>query len=182
VDGLVLCSTATRFVYRERVSLLASAAVPALLQATRVTDVVGRLPIRRLGVAPSGFVATRSRALGAWAANELRRHDLRSIAESGISLSTYDASSWIGEVDVPTSVVITTRDRAVDVTRQLRMARAIRGATVHYIADGHLTCAGRTVFAPAVVAACDDVAARLDPAPASARLLGASAPTVPEPI
>ena len=62
-----------------------------------------------------------------WVAAELRRHDWRMIVEAGQSLSTYYAGRWIGEVDVPTSVVCTTEDRAVRPELQRAMAAAIPG-------------------------------------------------------
>jgi pimeloyl-ACP methyl ester carboxylesterase len=159
VAGLVLCATASGFLRSEQLRLLASSALPGLVQASRIADLPVRLPVRAKVVMPA-FVPTKSQALAAWAARELRRHHPRALVEAAFELSTHDASGWIGEVDVPTAVVATTKDRAVDVSRQLSMAAAIPGATVHYLADGHLVLS-RSIFAPAVVAACEDVAQRV---------------------
>jgi pimeloyl-ACP methyl ester carboxylesterase len=101
----------------------------------------------------------RPRRLPAWMAAELRRHDWRMIVEAGQSLSTYDAGRWINEVDVPTSVVCTTEDRAVRPDLQRAMADAIPGATRVDIAAGHLAC-GRDEFAAPLLRACHDVADR----------------------
>jgi 3-oxoadipate enol-lactonase len=89
----------------------------------------------------------------------VRRHDWRMIIEAGHSISTYSARRWIGEVDVPTSVVCTTEDRGVAPSLQLALAEAIPGATVHSVADGHLACANAR-FADPLLAACLDVAGR----------------------
>ena len=43
---------------------------------------------------------------------------------------------------------------------QLRLARNIRGATVHALSDGHVAC-GHALFGSFFSEACDDVAARL---------------------
>jgi len=92
-------------------------------------------------------------------ADELRRHDWRMIVEAGQSLSTYYAGRWISEVDVPTSVMCTTRDRAVRPDLQRAMADAIPGATRHDVDDGHLAC-GREAFAAPLLRACREVADR----------------------
>jgi hypothetical protein len=77
------------------------------------------------------------------------------------AVGTYHAR-WIGDVDVPTAVMLTTEDRAVAPNLQETMARAIPGATVHEIADGHMVCAKPAFVAP-FLAAIDDVAARIPP-------------------
>ena len=41
---------------------------------------------------------------------------------------------------MPTAVLVTTRDRVVPVSRQLRLARAIPGATVHEVDADHAAC------------------------------------------
>ena len=89
----------------------------------------------------------------------MRRHDPRSVLEAGAALGNYNAKRWIGEVDVPTSILVTTEDRAIVPERQLEMADAIPGATVHEMHDGHVACI-KAAFAPPLVAACDDVARR----------------------
>lgn len=66
---------------------------------------------------------------------------------------------WVREVDVPTAVVCTTRDRGVSPSLQLATAEAIHGANVHSVAGGHASCAGSGFSGP-VVAACLDVAGR----------------------
>jgi len=99
------------------------------------------------------------RTLTGWAGAEFRRHNWRMIVEAGHSLSTYHAS-WIRDVDVPTAVVCTTEDRRVPPELQLASAEAIRGATVHSIADGHFACANPR-FASTLLGACSDVAGRV---------------------
>jgi len=105
------------------------------------------------------FVSLGDGNLPAWAADEVRRHDWRMIIEAGHSISTYYAP-WIRDVDVPSSIVCTTDDHGVPPSLQLAAADAIRNATVHRVADGHLACAGPR-FAQPLVTACRDVAARV---------------------
>ena len=89
----------------------------------------------------------------------MRHHDWRNIVEAGHSISTYHAGRWIREIDVPTAVVCTTRDRGVRPELQLAIADAIPGTTVHPIDGGHLACAQRS-FTPVLLNACTSVARR----------------------
>lgn len=152
VDGLVLCATSAGFVPNR---LTRNAYQGAMLGATAMARLAwpsGLLP-------PLPMVNLRPVTTPAWAAAEMRRHDWRMIVEAGHSISTYSAKRWIGEVDVPTAIVCTTEDRGVAPSLQLATAHAIRGATVHSIADGHLACANAR-FADPLLAACIDVADR----------------------
>jgi len=90
----------------------------------------------------------------------MRGHHPRSIIEAVVELGTYNAQEWIGEIDVPTAVVLTTHDSTVDPLMQLRRARSIPGATVHPLADGHVACT-QTLFGTVFVEACNGVADRV---------------------
>lgn len=103
---------------------------------------------------------SRPTSMREWAAGEMRRHDKVKIMEAGQAISSYSARRWIGEVDVPTTVMVTRRDRAVPPGAQLRMAAAIPGAVVHDIDDGHMVCAKRE-FGPALVRGVHSVAERI---------------------
>jgi pimeloyl-ACP methyl ester carboxylesterase len=157
-DGLVLCATSPGFVpvARDRVfftSMMAAAAV-----STRAGGVaLQHLP----GVPRVAFNVNRApETMRAWAAAEFRRHDWRMIVEAGHSLGTFHAGRWINEVDVPTSVIVTTADRAVSPYLQRNMAESIPSASSFEIDGGHTVCMRRS-FAPTLVAACGDVAERV---------------------
>lgn len=156
VAGLVLCATAARFrePRAERVvggvmgsmSLAARLAPPAV--RTRVTE---RVLVSRYD----------DTELGRWAREEARRNHLRSVIDAAHELARYDATGWIGEIDVPTAVVVSTRDETVQTEDQRRMAGLIPGATVHEVNARHDMCATRPErFTPALVAACTDVTLR----------------------
>ncbi len=67
----------------------------------------------------------------------------------------FTSDSWISQVDVPTAVVITTRDRVVPPGRQVKLARAIPGASVHYVDADHGACiSAPQLFACALLEAC----------------------------
>jgi 3-oxoadipate enol-lactonase len=151
VAGLVLCATAPGFVPQSRARRAYQSWMLGVAASARLASFapLPGLPVGR----------TRPRMLPTWVAAEMRRHDWRMIVEAGHSLSTYYAGRWIGEVDVPTAVVITEHDRAIPPSLQHAMADAIRGATVHSVEDGHLACA-RKRYATPLLEACQDVAER----------------------
>lgn len=157
VDGLVLCATSYRFVRGARERFVFGAMMATAAGTTRAGALVTRAPgVRRLTV--QGTV--RPSTLRGWAAGEMRRHDLVKVMEAGQAIGSYDARRWIGEVDVPTAVLVTRRDRAVAPSDQRRLAQAIPGAEVIEHDDGHVACA-RPRFGGVLRDAVDRVAARI---------------------
>jgi len=53
----------------------------------------------------------------------------------------FDSRPWLGEIDVPTAVVVTARDGAIPAARQHAMAAAIPGAVVVDAPGGHTSIA-----------------------------------------
>jgi len=160
VAGLVLCATSYRFVTGARERFIFSSMMATAVGTTRAGSLLSRAPVasmRRL--APQGSAA-RPANLRAWAAGEMRRHDTVKIMEAGQAIGSYNARRWIGEVDVPTTVLVTERDRAIPASEQRKLAAAIPGAIVHGIDDGHVACAKRE-FGPALVRAVDSVRGRI---------------------
>ena len=140
VAGLVLCATAHRFRGIEPVRDLA----PALLQRLRAGS---EAPTKRTGL---------DRDVRAWLSSELALTERRKVMEAGFSLARFDSSAWIGDVDAPHAVVITTRDSAVAPARQRRLAAALPNPAVHEVAVDHVGCVTRPkIFVPALLAAID---------------------------
>ena len=99
---------------------------------------------------------------GPWALQEYRRGEPHTVIEAGAALGRYSSHEWIHEIDVPTAVVVTELDQIVPPHRQRKLADAIPGATVHPVQGDHVCCVqGADRFAPVLVDACADVAARL---------------------
>ncbi len=62
---------------------------------------------------------------------------------------------------MPTAVVVTEQDDRVPPRRQLAMAEAIRGATVHRVPGDHRVCVAQPhLFVPALLEACASVTRR----------------------
>lgn len=156
VAGLVLCATAPTFTVGSQ--RLTDAYLASLVALTRVTERLAAVPaaganlLRRLRAdRPAGFLE--------WGAEEMRRHDVRMLTEAARSITRFDSTAWIGDIDVPTAVLRTNRDHLVDPARQTAAVTAIRGARLVEHEDGHFACA-KPAFAAPVLAACRDVAWR----------------------
>lgn len=163
VDGLVLCATSHSFVPGIRERMIFSSLMAAAAGTTRIGGLMTALPASL--VKQWVPVSTRGRpdSLQRWAAAEMRRHDWRMVLEAGHAIGQYDARRWIGTVDVPTAVLVTTRDRALVPTQQAKLAFSIPHASIHRIEDGHVACASPG-FAGALLAACEDVCTAAVPA------------------
>ena len=163
VRGLVLCATAHNLMPGVRESLIFSSAMAALAGTTRAGQLAARLPADRIRRMFPVASAERPSSLRRWARAEMGRHDWRMIMEAGRAMGTYSARKWVGEIDVPTAVLVTTKDRGIPALNQLQMALKIPHASIHRIEDGHVVCSKRS-FAPPLVAACLEVAQRVEAA------------------
>ena len=106
--------------------MLTDAYLASLAELTRVTGQLAAVPaagaslLRRVRAdRPAGFLE--------WAAEEMRRHDVRMLIDATRSITRFDSRGWIGEIDVPTTVLRTNRDRIVEPARQTEMVDAHPG-------------------------------------------------------
>ena len=91
---------------------------------------------------------------------ELRRTTLATAVSAIRAVCGFTSASWISQVDVPAAVVVTTRDQIVPPGRQLELARAVPGASVHKVDAGHGACiTAPQLLAPALLQACWSVQA-----------------------
>jgi 3-oxoadipate enol-lactonase len=152
LSGLVLCCTA-RNVLGSPAEKLAALALPTAVAATWWNPFLQPVSAEILGMALLGPVADPATA--SWARAQLRRTTLATAVSAIQAVCGFTSHSWIGEVDVPSAVLVTTRDRIVPASRQLKLARAIPGASVREIDGDHAVCiTAPQVFAPALLQAC----------------------------
>ena len=76
-------------------------------------------------------------ALLPWIVSELDRGSAEDVAEAGRELSRFDARGWVGSIDVPAAVLITTSDALVPERNQRDLAERIPGAYVGELALDH---------------------------------------------
>jgi pimeloyl-ACP methyl ester carboxylesterase len=136
VDGLVLQATALEWnaTWLERFVWRFMGGLEFFLRLGRPRGVLDRMfrdaVARRPDLAP----------LQGWLRAELRRGDPTALADAGRALSRYDARPFAGRVDVPTAIVVTTKDRLVRPRKQRALAKAIPGATVLELVADHDAC------------------------------------------
>jgi len=155
VAGLVLCATARHFMPRH-VARAARLALPVAAGLARLAPSVAheRLLTRMLGRIEHPELRER-------VYHEFAGHDPASVIQASRALSGFSSHDWIGSVDVPTAVVVTTRDELVPPERQRKLAASIPGAEVFEVAGDHAACVARADrFVPALVAACRSVERR----------------------
>ena len=156
VDGLVLCATARNFRGKRREQLFFPVMSVAMLPLSpllrsRIERVALGLPdVPSFAAAEKGWGMVEFRSTSAWSAPAVLA-----------ALGTFNSAPWVGEVDVPTSVVVTSKDHTIPERRQRRLAAAIPGAEVFEVDGGHTSLVLKADrFGPALLSAADSVAQR----------------------
>ncbi len=108
---------------------------------------------RRLATAASRRIEDSAEAEWRW--SEFRRNDPVTLIEAAQALGHFTSHDWIGEVDVPTAIVVTRDDRLVPARRQRKLAAAVSGATVYEVDGDHPVGVHDPLrFAPVLLEAC----------------------------
>ncbi len=76
----------------------------------------------------------------AWMLSEVRTGSVPMMLEAAAAIARFDSRPWIGEVDVPTGVLITDHDEIVPPDRQHRLASLIPHAVIRHVPTGHDGC------------------------------------------
>jgi pimeloyl-ACP methyl ester carboxylesterase len=172
VSGLVLCATA-RNVRETPMENLVALTLPALAVTMQWNPLAQMLDASVLGASLLGHVddaGTRE-----WAHGQLRQTSLATAISAMQAVCEFTSNDWIGQVDVPTAVVVTTRDRIVPVSRQRKLAAAIPGAVAFELEADHGVCVtAPELFAGMLLKACRSVEDE-----ASQRLGDRSGPAIP---
>jgi 3-oxoadipate enol-lactonase len=153
--GLVLCATAPHF-NRQRNERLSFLGLTGLAAVARLTP--GQL---RRWLTGQLYLQRRTTTWEPWAVEEAASHDWRMVLEAGRALGGFRADEWLGEVDVPTSVVITMQDHVVPVRRQMLLFEDIPTAAAFRVDGRHdaaIAVPGR--FVPTALAAVNSVLER----------------------
>ncbi len=156
IRGLVLCATARHFLPLQTQGI-ASAFFPGMVLSARLVPNAFRNRIidAMLDGVPPGDLRD-------WVRSELSGADPATVMQATRAVVRFTSHDWAANIDVPTAVVITTRDQLVPTRRQYELAAAIPGARVFEVEADHLACV-RAVgkFVPALADACRYVAAEI---------------------
>jgi 3-oxoadipate enol-lactonase len=152
VAGLVLCATARHFTTRRmapaaKVVLNAASGVARLIPGIFHRSMLDRL------LSQIDRPAARARVT-----DELIGHDPAVVLQAAGAVAGFSSHAWVGEVNVPTAVIVTTRDELVPPSRQRKLAASIKDAVVFEVDGDHVACvAAADRFVPALVQACQHV-------------------------
>jgi 3-oxoadipate enol-lactonase len=156
VSGLVLCSTAGN-VLESPMEKLTAMGMPTAAAAIRWNPFLRLLTAEMLGSALVGPIDDPATAR--WARAQLSRTPLATAVSAMQAVCEFSSDGWIGQVDVPTAVVVTTRDTVLAASRQRDLARAIPGSSVLEVQADHAICiTAAPMFARVVLEACLSVA------------------------
>jgi 3-oxoadipate enol-lactonase len=101
-------------------------------------------------------------ARAAWVESELLRHSARDVAEAGRELGRFDSRPWLGQLRVPSAVVLTSRDDMVAPRKQRELSEAL-SARVFDAPIRHLQVTTSTdKYNPALLAAIESVRGEAD--------------------
>ena len=160
VRGLVLEATALewRARRRDRLGWRFAGLVELLFRLGHPRGLIDRMLRDAIETAPD------LAPIEGWLKAELRRGDPTALADAGRALGRYDARPFAADIDVPTAVVVTTRDRLVKPRKQRALAAAVPGATTLELrADHDAPLLSPTEFSSTTAAAIADVIARTQP-------------------
>jgi 3-oxoadipate enol-lactonase len=151
LDGIVLCATAREW------------QDPELRRAWRT---MGLLRVM-LGLAAPGFWRSLIEIWGMpadesidWVLAELSRGSPVDLAEAGRELGRFDSRPWLGEIETPAAVLVTSRDRTVLPRHQRELARQLNAPTVELAADHFAPGQPENGFAEALLEAIAALQAR----------------------
>jgi 3-oxoadipate enol-lactonase len=155
VLGLVLCATAGSFA-SSREEKLSFAGLTGLAALSRLAPSQARKWLTQ-----QIYLQRKVGEWEPWAVAQASRHEWRMVLEAGRAIGNFSSRSWLKDVDVPTSVLITMRDRVVPVRRQVRLFESISGAEAFRVDGDHDACiANADRFVPTLIRAVQSVCER----------------------
>ncbi|KAA1421700.1 alpha/beta hydrolase [Nocardioides humilatus] len=135
VAGLMLCSTSSHWeghlgerVFFQTLRILNAGLLSAAADKVRV-HAENATPAEELALA----------GLRDWALSELKLTSLWAFPVVMAELGRFDSTGWIGDVDVPTGVLVTAKDHAIPTSRQRQLAEQIPDAIVRESPGGHVS-------------------------------------------
>ena len=149
VRGLVLAATSGHFIASRNERILFTA-LTALGGAARIVP----QPVQNW-ISEKLFLSRKAVSWDPWAIQQQSIHQWRQVLEAGAALGNFDSRGWLPRVNVPTSVIITTKDEVVATSRQRELASLIPESRTFEIEGNHDSVFARAdKFVPLLVSAC----------------------------
>jgi 3-oxoadipate enol-lactonase len=154
IAGLVLAATARNFLGSPAERLISTLS-PAFAIAARTNPLLRTLSADVFGTGYLNDIDDESRS---YVRAEMSLTSMSTVTAALVAVADFTSHTWIGDVDVPVSVLVTTRDSVVPPGRQMKLVDAIPHATVVTIEGDHgVFVASPEVFAEKILQACQAV-------------------------
>jgi 3-oxoadipate enol-lactonase len=151
ISGLVLCATSRNFLGSTAERMVSSLS-PVLSVAARANPFLRVLPADAFGV---GYLNDLDAESLAYVHAEMSLTSMATVAAALAAVGEFTSHEWIGDVDVPVSVLVTTRDSVVPTGRQMKLAETLPHATVIEVEGDHgVFVETPKLFAEKVLEAC----------------------------
>lgn len=152
VNGLILCSTGPFFGSHDpkrQTSMSNLGRVMKVIHPPHVQPNAAKLDDRSV---PDSL----------WAVRQFLATPLSRLGPLGDGMGRFDSRPWLSEIDVPSAVLISTKDRVIPQSRQRLLADNIPGIKVFEVDGGHACCVLEAEkFVPVFMAAAREVTARV---------------------
>ena len=133
VSALVLGATSRNFLGSPTERLISSLS-PAFAIAAKSNPLLRSLHADAFGTGYLNDIDAESRR---YVRAEMSLTSMSTVAAALVAVADFASHTWIGDVDVPVSVLVTTRDSVVPPGRQMKLADAIPRATVVTVEGDH---------------------------------------------
>jgi 3-oxoadipate enol-lactonase len=154
IAGLVLGATSRNFL-GSPVERLVSSLAPAFTVAALANPVLRTLRADALGIGYLNDIDDESRS---YVHAEMQLTSMSTVTAAMAAVADFTSHKWIGEVDVPVSILVTQRDTVVPPGRQMKLADAIPHASVITVEGDHgVFVESPTLFAQKILEACQGV-------------------------
>jgi 3-oxoadipate enol-lactonase len=154
ISGLVLGATSRNFL-GSAAERMASSLSPVFALAAQMNPFLRVVGADAFGL---GYLNDLDGAARAYVHSEMSLTSMATVAAAVAAVGEFTSHEWIGEVDVPVSVLVTTRDSVVPTSRQLKLAEAMPNATVVMVEGDHGVFAAKPkLFAEKLLEACEAV-------------------------
>jgi len=151
ISGLVLGAASRNFLGSAAERMVSSLS-PAFAVAAQANPFFRVLRADAFGLSYLNDLDAETRA---YVHAEMRLTSLATVAAAVAAVGEFTSHEWIGDVDVPVSVLVTTRDSVVPTSRQLKLAEALPRATVISVDGDHgVFVAAPSLFAEKTSEAC----------------------------
>jgi 3-oxoadipate enol-lactonase len=156
VSGLVLGAASRNFLGSPTERLVSSLS-PAFAIAAKSNPLLRSLHADAFG---TGYLNNIDDERRSYVRAEMSLTTMSTVTAALVAVAEFTSHSWIGDIDVPVSVLVTTSDSVVPPGRQMKLADAIPHATVVTIEGDHgVFVESPTLFAQKIAEACEAVKA-----------------------